>query len=173
MHQTITGHDCQGVPVTQLLCTHQLPGMVLPFGEYQFKGYLCLLQEGLHTALEELQSLALATLGVQQHQHSAWPWEQSSRAFWFHSQVPGLPLTRGHRCCPGAARGNGGSCVQLLIGVAQEGVWRLAVGLALSTSLGCVSALVIPRGGQIQSVPRAASGGKQLLSDSDPRQRDN
>lgn len=52
-------------------------------GEYQFKGYLCLLQEGLHTALEELQSLALATLGVQQHQHSAWPWEQSSRAFYY------------------------------------------------------------------------------------------
>lgn len=68
---------------------------------------------------------------------------------WLHSQVPGLPLTRSHRCCPGAARGNGGSCVQLLIGVAQAGVWRLAVGLALSTSLGCESALVIPGGGQI------------------------
>lgn len=48
--------------------------------KHQFKGYLCLLQKGLHTALEELLSLASATSGVQKHQHSAGPWEQSPGA---------------------------------------------------------------------------------------------
>lgn len=82
---------------------------------------------------------------------------------WFHSQVPGLPLTRGHRRCPGAARGDGDSCIQLLIGVAQEGVWRLAVGLALSTSLGCESGPVIPRGGQIWGTGGDSVGGGRCL----------
>lgn len=31
VHETITGHDHQGIPVAQFLRTHQLPGMVLPF----------------------------------------------------------------------------------------------------------------------------------------------
>lgn len=60
----------------------------------QFKGYLSLLQKGLHTALEKLQSLAFARPGVQQHQHSARPWEQSPGATCFKKKERKMGLEK-------------------------------------------------------------------------------